>query len=89
MTTITIDNQSDLWKKWSQKAHKALTGKKITGCRYLTPTETEDFGWYKASLLIMLDDGSTLLVQMDDEGNDGGVIVHLHKDGNEQIFPTL
>ena len=89
MTIINVSNQSDLWKKWSQKANTALTGKKITGARYLTPPETEAFGWYKPSLVIDLDDGSCLIAQMDDEGDDGGVIVHLDKDGNEEIFPTL
>ena len=89
MTTIKVSDQSDLWKKWSEKAHTALKGKTITGARYLTPEETEAFGWYRPSLVIELSDGSCLIAQMDDEGNDGGAIVHLHSDGNENLFPTL
>ena len=78
-----------LWTYWSTLANNALKGKKIVGCRYLHKEETKSFHWYKASLVIELDDGSCLIAQMDDMGSDGGCIVHLHKDGSEELFPTL
>ena len=77
------------WTYWSTLANTALKGKRIVGCRYLHKEEVKAFHWRKASLVIELDDGSCLIAQMDDEGNDGGVIVHLHKDGSEELFPTL
>jgi len=96
MTKLKLgDEEYDLtdpkqcWTYWSTVANTALKGKKITGCRYLTKKETKSFGWYKSSLVIELDDGSCLIAQMDDEGNDGGAIVHLHKDNSEQVFGTL
>jgi len=34
----------------------------------------EDVMWYKRPITIHLEDGTILLPQMDDEGNDGGAI---------------
>ena len=58
-------------KEWSNR-FAFLYGKKIVGVRYLTEEETEASGWYSAPIVIELSDGSALIPQADDEGNDGG-----------------
>ena len=35
----------------------------------------KDFGWYKRPVTFTLDDGKVVIAQMDDEGNDGGVLL--------------
>ena len=61
-------------KEHSQKFADMLCGKKIVACRYLNNEEAESFGWYSRPLVIFLDDGTALIPQSDDEGNDGGAI---------------
>ena len=52
-----------------------LIGRKIIGIRWLTKEESDSlFGWYHQPITIMLDDGTQLIPQSDDEGNDAGVI---------------
>ena len=52
-----------------------LVGRKIVGIRWLTKNESDYlFGWYHQPITIMLDDGTQLIPQSDDEGNDAGVI---------------
>ena len=60
-------------KEWSNR-FAFLYGKKIVGVRYLTEEETEASGWYSAPIVIELSDGSALIPQSDDEGNDGGAL---------------
>jgi hypothetical protein len=59
---------------WNKKAKDILVGRKITAARYLTQTEAEELGWSGRPLLICLDDGTQLIPQSDDEGNDGGAL---------------
>jgi hypothetical protein len=53
-----------------------LIGRKIVNVRHLNPEECESFGWYKSPLALWLDDGTILIPQSDDEGNDGGAMLH-------------
>lgn len=65
-----------------------LVGKRIESVRYLTQEEADAFMWYKRPLVIRFTDGSFLIPQMDDEGNDGGAMFH-QVNGNETIIYTL
>lgn len=49
-----------------------LVGKKITQIRNLSDKEMEIMGWYKNPLVIVLNDYTQIILQSDDEGNDGG-----------------
>ena len=63
-------------KRWTEYAEKRLVGRKIVSVDYLTSKEcNEDFGWYKRPITFTLDDGKLVIAQMDDEGNDGGVLM--------------
>jgi hypothetical protein len=57
----------------------------------MTEKEAKDFGWYKRPLIIEFSDGSMLIPQMDDEGNDGGAVIYEDVPGkdNYDIIYTL
>jgi len=64
-----------------------LVGKSIKTIRYMNDREMEIFGWYKRPLIILLSDGTFIVPQKDDEGNDGGAIALV---GNKKftLIPT-
>jgi len=74
---------------WSERANKALAGKRIVGARYMTEEEVKAMGWGQSVLVIQLDDGSILYPSMDDEGNDGGSMFGQTKGGEELGFPVI
>jgi hypothetical protein len=65
-----------------------LAAKKISSVRYMTNAEAEGMGWYKRPLVINFTDGSFLVPQMDDEGNDGGAMFYQDK-AQDSIIYTL
>ncbi len=67
-----------------------LIGLKIVGVRYLTQEETEASGWYSAPIVIELSDGSALIPQSDDEGNDGGALwIANSKKCKQDLIPVI
>jgi hypothetical protein len=82
MSTQTQNNVQDIWTK---KAKEVLQGKTIVEVRYLNDEEMEMMGWYKRPICFFLNDGTSCILSMDDEGNDGGVLFY----GNDGILPTL
>ena len=75
-------------KEWSNK-FRNLLGKRIVGVRYLTQEETEASGWYSSPIVIELDDGSALIPQQDDEGNDGGALWIANSKCKEDLIPVI
>ena len=62
-----------------------LIGRKITYIRWMTTREPELLGYIGASpVIIKLDDGTLLIPQMDDEGNDGGAVLVLPGDTSKE-----
>ena len=53
-----------------------LTGKTIASVRYMTEQECKRLMWVSRPLLIRFTDGSYIIPQMDDEGNDGGAMYY-------------
>ena len=71
--------KKDYTKIWTEYAKERLVGRTITDVSYLTSEECEDgFGWYKRPITFTLDDGKEVVAQMDDEGNDGGVLLLIY-----------
>ena len=65
----------DTTKRWTEVASDILVGRTIKKVAYLTQKEAEeDFGWDKRPITFTLDNGLVVIAQMDDEGNDGGVL---------------
>ena len=72
-------------KEWSDKTEKVLVGRKIVDARYMNDEEIEMMDWQSRPLCFVLDDGTTCILSMDDEGNDGGALFY----GERGVFPTL
>ena len=67
---------------------KKLVGKKITSIHHMTERESDNLGFSKKSVVIILDDGTLLVPIADDEMNDGGAMLLLNK-GEFYTIPTL
>ena len=55
---------------------KNLIGTTIQSVRRLNPSELKSLGWSKNPLVLVLNNGTCLIPQLDDEGNDGGAVLH-------------
>ena len=77
-----------LTKHWIKIAEKELLNKRIIKVEYMPKEECEDYMWYKRPITFFLDDGTRVIAQMDDEGNDGGVLTCLTA-SKETILPVL
>ena len=74
--------------KWA-KQFNHLVGLRIMGVRYLTKEETEANYWYSSPIVIELSDGSALIPQADDEGNDGGALWIANSKCKEDLAPVI
>ena len=76
---------------WTKKAEKVLLGKIIVKVEYLSKETVDDWGWYKRPIMFTLNDGTTVIAQMDDEGNDGGVLVSTNPSDHQDdlVMPVL
>ena len=80
-----------LEKYWTKKAQKVLLGKTIVKVHYLSEETTDKWGWYKRPIMFTLSDGTEVIAQMDDEGNDGGVLWSLDPEDKQEdlVMPVL
>lgn len=60
-----------------------LKGKRVSGIRYMTDQEAQDFGFYKKPLVIVFEGGDFMIPVTDDECNDGGSALFFHKERNQ------
>jgi len=60
----------------------AIIGRTIVNMRWMRDSEMDLFGWYKRPMVLVCQDGTLIVFQSDDEGNDGGaaLIYNAHKD---------
>tara|TARA_R100000655_G_scaffold109283_1_gene163366 strand:- start:678 stop:1310 length:633 start_codon:yes stop_codon:yes gene_type:complete len=66
-----------------------LNGKTIKEVRRLTQEEMNSLGWHSNPLVIIFTDGTCIIPQRDDEGNDGGAMMFFdlhHKSSQEDII---
>ena len=88
--TVILENDP-LYKekaKWA-KEFNHLVGLKIVGVRYLTKEETDASAWYSSPIAIELSDGSALIPQQDDEGNDGGALWIANSKCLDDLAPVI
>ena len=78
----------NLTKRWNKQAKKVLLGRKIVQVKYIDTEEAKSYMWYKRPVSFTLDNGTRLIIQQDDEGNDGGALWYGNKDG-EDLLPVL
>ena len=77
-----------LTKRWTKVAEDVLLGRRILKVEYMSSKECNEYMWYKRPITFILDNGTRVIAQMDDEGNDGGVLACLN-DKAEEILPVL
>lgn len=63
-----------LTRAWETKAHRALVGRRIVEARYMSQAEADALGFHSRAPVLVLDDGTALFPQADDEGNDAGAL---------------
>jgi len=77
----------DIANKWNKKVGDFLIGKTIKSVRYMTDKEMNDFMWHKKPVVIDFTDGSWIIPQSDDEGNNGGALYT--SDEKLAVIPTI
>jgi hypothetical protein len=70
-------------------ARQLLLDRRIVEVRYLTPDECQRLMWYRTSVAIVLDDGTTVYAARDAEGNDAGSLHGVSKSGESFVLPEL
>ena len=75
-------------KHWTTHAERALLNKRIIKVEYMSKQEAKDYMWDNRPITFMLDDGTRVIPQADDEGNDGGAVWFGNND-EESIMPVL
>jgi hypothetical protein len=66
--------KKNLLESIEKSAAHCLVGRKIVAVRYATPEEVRDLGLYSAPIMIVLDDGHSLVPLMDDKFSDAGAL---------------
>lgn len=72
--------------KHLEKFNQMLRGKTIKNVSWLGDKDMEQLMWYKRPVVIEFTDGSFLIPQSDDEGNDGGSMYYGGKEGHDVIY---
>ena len=78
----------NLTERWNKQAKKVLLNRKIVQVKYVDTKEANSYMWGKRPISFTLDNGTRVIAQMDDEGNDGGALWYGNKDG-EDLLPVL
>lgn len=74
--------------KWEKIAKDTLVGRTITDAFYLNEAEIGNLDWYESGLAFVLDNGATVLVQRDAEGNGPGAL-YVQKDTTSTILGAI
>ena len=84
---INMDNDEhkDARVHWEDKANVLLLGRRIVKIEWMTNQEADKLDWSSRPVCMMLDDGTWIYPQRDDEGNDGGALFIINKDKEETL----
>ena len=74
--------------EWTTEAEKILLNKRIIKVEYMSLKEADNYMWNNRPITFILEDGTRIIAQMDDEGNDGGVLWYGTED-DEGVLPVL
>ena len=73
-------------KRCEEYAAQHLVGRRIVEARYMTPKEVKTLMWNRAALVLVLDDGTAIYPQCDDEGNDAGALAGISTVKDEDLL---
>ena len=76
-------------ERWTATAQKVFVGRTITAVAYLASEEAEEAGWFCVPLVLTLDNGSQVVIQSDDEGNNGGAVLVVDVAGGDILLPVI
>ena len=79
--------QNSLSQQWKNRLSPELLGQRIGKMQYMRKKDAENMGWYKRPLMLMLENGTWIIPQQDDEGNDGGALWLMN--GKRELKETL
>lgn len=85
-------NTDEMFKRWNSQARDVLVGRTITKVMYMNDTWAKQLGFDEymgRPLMMQLDNGTVIIPMRDDEGNDGGAVQYLTKDGGFDVLPLL
>tara|TARA_R100000808_G_C2121037_1_gene132338 strand:- start:349 stop:594 length:246 start_codon:yes stop_codon:yes gene_type:complete len=75
-------------KEHTKIAKDLLVGKKIKEVIYLSSFDADQMLWDRRSIMIIFEDGSSIIPMSDDEGNNGGAL-HYHDHGKTETIGVL
>lgn len=84
---MAIRNKEELKEWWSGKLSK-LVDKKITQITYMSDIDAERNDWDGCAVVIILDDGTSIIPMMDDEGNGPGSLM-IHFGTETKVAPII
>ena len=74
-----MNSEAEMYRKWVSRAEDILLNKKIVKIRWMDESEAnEGLGWHSRPVILILDDGTEVIPQRDDEGNDGGALLWIN-----------
>ncbi len=75
---------------WHKKAEERLLGRQIVALRWISTKEAEAMDWDSRPIVLELDNGTFLIPQSDDEGNNGGAL-WIHQDHQDEwnVMPVM
>lgn len=77
MSFTVEEMQEAVNDKTAREIDKLLSGKKVKVVRRMTKREADGFGWDFRPIVVVMEDGTFLVPQSDDEGNDAGALLVL------------
>ena len=83
--------QNSLGQQWKNRLSPELLGQRIVRMHYMSKKDAEELGWYKRPLMLMLENGTWIIPQQDDEGNDGSALWLMNNDRElkETLAPVI
>ena len=83
--------QNSLSQQWKNRLSPEILGQRIVRMHYMSKKDAEELNWYKRPLMLMLENGTWIIPQQDDEGNDGGAmwLMNEKRELKETLAPVI